>query len=275
MTQVKELGLSQVLQAKKQTRIAKSNQPQEKAEKVRARDIGVFRQKCHPPTTFPANIILPLHSCLSSVPEDPQWPLQSLQRRHLRIKNTLEVSHVPTLRIHVAVLINADEINALVLDSGSYTTRAGFAGEDTPKSVVPTSYGLLPSGERVFGENSIHLPRPDMEIRNPYSSDGIIEDWETASKLWEYTITSRLTGAKPTAPSRNGLNDTKDENGDVVMDEQREDQEAEESPLAEYPLLMSEPPWNPTKAREKTMEVAMEEWGVPAFFLAKNGQLAA
>ena len=114
-----------------------------------------------------------------------------------------------------------------------------------------------------------------MEIRNPYNSDGIIEDWETASKLWEYTITSRLTGARQTAPSRNGLNDNKDENGDVAMEEQREEQEEEDRPLAEYPLLMSEPPWNAAKAREKMMEVAMEEWGVPAFFLAKNGQLAA
>lgn len=166
-----------------------------------------------------------------------------------------------------------DEINALVLDCGSYTTRAGFAGEDTPKSVVPSSYGSLPSGERVYGENAIHLPRPDMEIRNPYNSDGVVEDWETASKLWEYTITSRLTGARPTHPSKNGLNDGKDENGDVTMDESAEQQD--DSPLSEYPLLMSEVPWNPTKAREKTMEIAMEEWSVPAFFLAKNGQLAA
>ena len=168
--------------------------------------------------------------------------------------------------------MNADEINALVLDAGSHTTRAGFAGEDTPKSVVPTSYASLPSGERLFGENAIHLPRPDVEIRNPYNSDGIVEDWETASRLWEYTITSRLTGARQTPPSRNGLNDAKDENGDVTMEAQEEEQE---SALAEYPLLMSEPPWNPQKARETTMEIAMEEWNVPAFFLAKNGQLAA
>ena len=114
-----------------------------------------------------------------------------------------------------------------------------------------------------------------MEVRNPYNSEGIIEDWETASKLWEYTITSRLTGAKQTPPSRNGLNDVKDENGDVTMEEMEEQAEEQDSALAEYPLLMSEPPWNPTKAREKTMEIAMEEWGVPAFFLAKNGQLAA
>jgi actin-related protein 4 len=161
-----------------------------------------------------------------------------------------------------------------VLDAGSHTTRAGFAGEDTPKSVVPTSYASLPSGERLFGENAIHLPRADVEIRNPYNSDGIVEDWETASKLWEYTVTSRLTGARQTPPTRNGLNDDKDENGDVNMEEM-ERQTEQESPLAEYPLLVSEAPWNPVKAREKTIEVAMEEWGVPAFFLAKNGQLAA
>lgn len=170
-----------------------------------------------------------------------------------------------------------DEINALVLDCGSYTTRAGFAGEDTPKSVVPTHYGLLSSGERLFGENAIHLPRGDMEIRNPYTADGLVEDWDTATSLWEHTITSRLTGARQTPPSKNGLNDVgKDGEGDVTMEGMEEAREQDEDkPLAEYPLLMSEPGWNPPKARERMMEIAMEEWGVPAFFLAKNGQLAA
>jgi len=170
-----------------------------------------------------------------------------------------------------------DEINALVLDPGSYSTRAGFAGEDTPKSVVPTHYGVLSSGEHLYGENAIHLPRGDMEIKNPYGSDGLVADWDTASKLWEYSITSRLTGARQTPASKNGLNDSaKDENGDVTMEgiEQQEQEEPHKA-LAEYPLLMSEPGWNPAKNREKMMEIAMEDWGVPAFFLAKSGQLAA
>ncbi len=140
--------------------------------------------------------------------------------------------------------------------------------------MVPSDYASLPSGERLFGENAVHLPQPDVEIRNPYDSDGVVEDWDTAAKMWEYTITSRLTGARQTPPSRNGLNDgAQDENGDVAMDDGVEEQQ--ENPLAEYPLLMSEPPWNPVKARERTMEVAMEQWGAPAFFLAKNSQLAA
>lgn len=171
--------------------------------------------------------------------------------------------------------VATDEIGALVLDPGSHSTRAGFAGEDTPKSVVPTNYGQLPTGERLFGDNAIHLPKADLEIRNPYNSDGIVDDWETAAKLWEYTITSRLTGARQTPPSKNGLNDTKDENGDTNMDEGMEQVEEQEKPLQEFPLLMSEPAWNPAKERQKTIEIAMEEWGVPAFFLAKNGQLAA
>lgn len=172
---------------------------------------------------------------------------------------------------HVTLIISSDEINALVLDPGSHSTRAGFAGEDTPKSVCPTHYVQLSlgSGEQLFGENAIHLPRPDIEIRNPYNADGLVEDWETAARLWEYAVTSRLTGAKQTPGSKNGLND----GGDVEME--MEGVEDEEKILGEYPLLMSEPAWSPAKSREKTVEVAMEDWGVPAFFLAKTGQLAA
>ncbi|KAF2717652.1 Actin/actin-like protein [Polychaeton citri CBS 116435] len=175
-----------------------------------------------------------------------------------------------------------DEINALVLDPGYSSIRAGFAGEDVPKSVIPTFYGLIDgSNERVFGDNAIHRPRADMEIKNPFGEDGLIEDWDTASKLYQYAITSRLTGERQTPASKNGLNDEPKEgtDGDVEMEEangaKEEAMDDIEKPLEEYPLLMTEPSWNPTKAREKALEVAMEEWGVPAFFIAKTGLLAA
>ena len=35
----------------------------------------------------------------------------------------------------------ADEVSALVVDIGSSTLRAGYAGDDTPKAVIPTCYG--------------------------------------------------------------------------------------------------------------------------------------
>ncbi|KAG9380374.1 actin [Pyrenophora tritici-repentis] len=119
-----------------------------------------------------------------------------------------------------------DEVSAIVLDPGYSTVRAGFAGEDVPKSVCPSFYGQTSSGEYLFGENSIHAPAGGLEIKNYWGSDGIVEDWDTATKLWD-------------------------------------------------PLLVTEPGWNSAKAREKYIEIAMEDWGTPAFFLQKTGVLAA
>jgi len=31
-----------------------------------------------------------------------------------------------------------DEVGALVIDVGSYTTKAGFAGEEAPRAIVPS-----------------------------------------------------------------------------------------------------------------------------------------
>jgi actin-related protein 4 len=171
----------------------------------------------------------------------------------------------------------ADEVSAIVLDPGYSTTRAGFAGEDVPKSVCPSFYGYIDSDtgpQYLFGENAIHNPRANLQIKNPWGSDGIVEDWETATKIWEFAITSRLTGQKATDPTRNGLNDGTNENGDA-MDIDMDNVENMEKPLEDSPLLMTEPGWNPTKAREKAIEIAMEEWGTPAFYLQKTGVLAA
>ena len=36
------------------------------------------------------------------------------------------------------LLCCADEVNAVVVDVGSHTVKAGFAGEDTPKALFPS-----------------------------------------------------------------------------------------------------------------------------------------
>ena len=173
-----------------------------------------------------------------------------------------------------------DEISALVLDPGYSTVRAGFAGEDVPKSVVSSYYGVVPtntdsessSTRQVFGDNAINTPIPKIDIKNVMANDGTVDDWDTAAKLWEYAITSRLTSARPGNPATNGLNDElKDENAMEGI----ESTETQERPVGENALLMTECGWNPPKNREKGLEIAMENWGVPAYWLAHNGVLAA
>ncbi|KAI4128999.1 MAG: hypothetical protein LQ338_002466 [Usnochroma carphineum] len=166
-----------------------------------------------------------------------------------------------------------DEISALVLDPGYTVVRGGFAGEDVPKSVVPSFYGIIPSGSErrhVYGENAIHTPSPNIEIGNPMSNNGVVEDWETATNLWEYAITSRLTNTKASNPLTNGLNEKTDE-----LRQEMEGVETQERPLEENPLLMTETGWNTGKGREKPIEIAMENWGTPAFWLARSGVLSA
>lgn len=93
-----------------------------------------------------------------------------------------------------------------------------------------------------------------------------------AEKVWEHSFTSRLIGQKPGNPKYNGLND--DDGGDLPV-EMDTTGDADERPLVDSPLLMTEPGWNPVRAREKTIEIAMEKWGTPAFYLARDGVLAA
>ncbi|KAI4269283.1 MAG: hypothetical protein LQ337_007379 [Flavoplaca oasis] len=166
-----------------------------------------------------------------------------------------------------------DEISALVLDPGYTVTRAGFAGEDVPKSVIPSFYGIVPSvngPKHLYGENAVHTPLPNIEVGNPISQSGVVEDWDTATRLWEYAITSRLTNTKPSNPLTNGLNDKTND-----LKQEMEGVETQERPLDENPLLMSETGWNTGKGREKLIEIAIENWGSPAFWLARSGVLSA
>jgi actin-related protein 4 len=141
-----------------------------------------------------------------------------------------------------------------------------------PKSVIPSHYGFLEGPTKgldqryYFGDTLIYSPVQGLEIRNPMSKEGVVEDWDAATKLWEYTITSRLTNSKPSNPKTNGLNDTANGDEDADMD----DVEEAEKPLEDNPLLMTEPSWSSAKAREKCLQIAMEDFGCPAFWLSRT-----
>ena len=167
-----------------------------------------------------------------------------------------------------------DEVSALVLDPGYCHTRAGFAGEEFPKRVIPSSYVHIDDRD-IFGDQVL-MPRAGMEVRNYMNRDSVVEDWDAATKLWEYLLVAQLQPERPTPPSKNGLNNNNDaDNGadaDVDMDDVVD---SAEKPLAENPVLVTEAPWNAAKAREKAIEIAMESWGAPAFWHSRTPVLAA
>lgn len=175
-----------------------------------------------------------------------------------------------------------DEVSALVLDPGYCNTRAGWAGEDVPKSVLPSFYGHISDADSpstLFGDEYL-IPRAGLEVRNYMNRDSVVEDWEIAPRIWEDMLVKRLQPERPTPPSKNGLNDdpkeqVQDGEGDVAMENGAEENEKQEKALQENPLLITEAPWNTAKAREKTAEIIMETWGCPAFWLSRTPVLSA
>lgn len=173
-----------------------------------------------------------------------------------------------------------DEVSALVLDPGYCHTRAGYAGEDVPKAVVPSFYAHLPASDALAGSTSskpardlfgdeVLIPRDGLEVRNYMNRDSVVEDWDAAVKLWEHALVNRLQPFKQReALAKSASAPPEDADVDMDLDDS-------EKPLAENPLLMTEAPWNTARARERSIEIAMESWGTPAFWLSRTPVLAA
>ncbi|KAJ7591293.1 actin-related protein Arp4p [Mycena floridula] len=153
-----------------------------------------------------------------------------------------------------------DEVSALVVDIGTSSLRAGHAGDDTPRAIIPTSYGYhrSPPDEDVTmgdsAENSEHVSKPKyakmflgqngpslwregMEIGNPIV-DGLVSDFEPVQKLIHHAIVDVMR-CNP----------------------------------SEHPVLCTEPAWNTPANRQRMAQIMFEEFDVPAFYIANTGVL--
>ncbi|KAF8232445.1 Actin/actin-like protein [Tricholoma matsutake] len=153
-----------------------------------------------------------------------------------------------------------DEVSALVVDIGSSSLRAGYAGDDIPKAIIPTSYGYKVTStdedvamagaeegaeskprhaEMYIGQNGPSIWRSGMEIANPLI-DGLINDFASIPPLIDHAIRDVMR----CTPS-------------------------------EHPILVTEPTWNTPAHRERMAEIMFEEFKVPAFYIANTGVLNA
>lgn len=132
-----------------------------------------------------------------------------------------------------ATVYGGDEINAIVLDAGSFNTRIGYAGDDFPKVIVPSYYAKTKDGKKLFG-GAIEHPRAGAEII-PIIKDGMINDWEGAIAQYKYYFEEVLK-----------------------LDYQ------------EQPILITEPVWTTKEYRQKLVETFYENFNFPALYLART-----
>ncbi|CAL9776942.1 unnamed protein product [Musa acuminata subsp. burmannicoides] len=163
-------------------------------------------------------------------------------------------------------MYGGDEVSAIVLDLGSYTCKAGYAGEDAPKAVFPSVVGSIyqagatdevkhekdsdsmydsENADKIktrklyVGTQALGYRRDHMEVISPIK-DGVVVDWDIVDNIWNHAFRERL------------LIDPK-----------------------EHPMLLAEPSFNTPQQREKAAELMFESYKVPALFLAKNAVLTS
>ncbi|TYG38934.1 hypothetical protein ES288_D13G264100v1 [Gossypium darwinii] len=163
-------------------------------------------------------------------------------------------------------MYGGDEVSAIVIDLGSHTCKAGYAGEDAPKAVFPSVVGCIdqmdadddkenndsetnnnnvdsnkPKGKRrlYVGSQALGFRRDHMEVVSPLK-DGVVVDWDIVDSIWDHALKDCL------------LVDPK-----------------------EHPMLLAEPSSNTQQQRERTAELMFEKYKVPALFLAKNAVLTS
>ncbi|KAK6463181.1 general RNA polymerase II transcription factor [Scheffersomyces coipomensis] len=127
---------------------------------------------------------------------------------------------------------------AVVIDNGSYTTKAGFASEDLPSLVFNSNYSIDPNNPESFviGDEEIDS-QPENEIMT-LLDNGIIYDFDHIVKNWEYVYNN--------VDSHSSI-DSK-----------------------EYPLVMTEQSWNTSKNKLATTQIVFENFEVPIFSLVKS-----
>ncbi|CRK25730.1 hypothetical protein BN1723_019214, partial [Verticillium longisporum] len=125
----------------------------------------------------------------------------------------------------------------IVLDNGSGTIRAGFAGDDLPKCYFPSFVGRPKhlrvlagalEGEVFIGQKAATELRGLLKIRYPLEH-GIVTDWDDMEKIWEYVYGEGLK----------------------TLSE-------------EHPVLLTEPPLNPRSNRDIAAQILFETFNVPA-----------
>ncbi|CAH2036997.1 unnamed protein product, partial [Thlaspi arvense] len=165
---------------------------------------------------------------------------------------------------------STDEVSAIVVDLGSHTCKAGYAGEDAPKAVFPSVVGAVDGIEAMdmdvdstktnsnsedsktnesdkekgkrklyVGSQALSYRRDHMEVLSPIK-DGVVSDWDLVDNIWEHAFKSCL-----------------------MIDPK------------EHPMLLAEPPLNTQQQREKAAELMFEKYKVPALFMAKNPVLTS
>lgn len=136
-----------------------------------------------------------------------------------------------------------DGKKVIVCDNGTGFVKCGYAGSNFPEHIFPSMVGRpiiravnkigdIEVKDLMVGDEASKL-RSMLEVNYPMEN-GIVRNWEDMCHVWDYTF----------GPEKMNINPK------------------------ECKILLTEPPMNPTKNREKMIEVMFEKYGFSGAYIA-------
>eukprot|EP00466_Bigelowiella_natans_P009956 jgi/Bigna1/90293/estExt_fgenesh1_pg.C_670001 len=200
-------------------------------------------------------------------------------------------------------MYGGDEVGALVIDVGTTYTKAGYAGEDLPKVVIPTAVGITRGGGngKQSDNSGVRAVSSAMEVESaskedvkmmtttlPPSATAAVSEAtpsaDTKRKMKQPINNSRkyFIGSQGITFRRDNMDICKPLRNGIVKDWEAVEQiwnyaftKHMRVDLKEFPVLVAEPTFNPPENRKKLMELLFEKHNSPATFLVKDSVLAS